>query len=73
VSSSAAWASGIIGEKIAATLASTPSFFIHPGEAFHGDLGMVKTEGIFLAISNSGEIDELAKLLPSLGENGNLT
>jgi arabinose-5-phosphate isomerase len=67
--------SGIIGKKIAATLASTgtPSFFMHPGEAFHGDLGMVTTEDIFLAISNSGETEELVKLLPFLGENANLT
>jgi arabinose-5-phosphate isomerase len=67
--------SGIIGKKIAATLASTgtPSFFMHPGEAFHGDLGMMTSEDIFVAISNSGETEELVKLLPFLRENGNLT
>ncbi len=66
--------SGIIGKKIAASFASTgtPSFFMHPGEAFHGDLGMVKEEDIFLAISNSGETDEVLKLLPFLRDNGNL-
>ena len=66
--------SGIIGKKIAATLASTgtPSFFMHPGEAFHGDLGMVTPEDVFLSISNSGETEELIKLLPFLRENGNV-
>jgi len=65
--------SGIIGKKIAASFASTgtPSFFMHPGEAFHGDLGMVKSEDIFIAISNSGETDEVLKLLPFLRDNGN--
>ncbi|MCF7994256.1 MAG: KpsF/GutQ family sugar-phosphate isomerase [Chromatiaceae bacterium] len=65
--------SGIIGKKIAATLASTgtPSFFMHPGEAFHGDLGMVTSADVFLAISNSGETEELVKLLPFLRDNGN--
>ncbi|MDW2318794.1 KpsF/GutQ family sugar-phosphate isomerase [Vibrio sp. 1159] len=65
--------SGIIGKKIAASFASTgtPSFFMHPGEAFHGDLGMVKTEDVFIAISNSGETDEVLKLLPFLRDNGN--
>ncbi|CAH6797493.1 D-arabinose 5-phosphate isomerase KdsD [Vibrio chagasii] len=65
--------SGIIGKKIAASFASTgtPSFFMHPGEAFHGDLGMVKKEDVFLAISNSGETDEVLKLLPFLKDNGN--
>lgn len=65
--------SGIIGKKIAATLASTgsPSFFMHPGEAYHGDLGMVVTADVFVAISNSGETDEVVKLLPFLKENGN--
>lgn len=67
--------SGIIGKKIAATLASTgtPAFFMHPGEAFHGDLGMVTADDVFLAISNSGETEELIKLLPFLRDNGNLT
>ncbi len=66
--------SGIIGKKIAATMASTgtPSFFMHPGEAYHGDLGMVKPEDVFLAISNSGETDEVIKLIPFLKDNGNL-
>jgi len=65
--------SGIIGKKIAATLASTgtPAFFMHPGEAFHGDLGMVTAEDVFLALSNSGETEELVKLLPFLHDNGN--
>ncbi|HEM7544032.1 TPA: KpsF/GutQ family sugar-phosphate isomerase [Providencia rettgeri] len=65
--------SGIIGKKIAASFASTgtPSFFMHPGEAFHGDLGMVKPEDIFIAISNSGETEEVLKLLPFLRDNGN--
>ncbi|NRB79302.1 MAG: KpsF/GutQ family sugar-phosphate isomerase [Saccharospirillaceae bacterium] len=66
--------SGIIGKKIAATLASTgtPSFFMHPGEAFHGDLGMVTPDDVFLAISNSGETEEVLKLLPFLRDNGNI-
>lgn len=65
--------SGIIGKKIAATLASTgtPSFFMHPGEAFHGDLGMVTRQDIFVAISNSGETDEVLKLIPFLKDNEN--
>lgn len=65
--------SGLIGKKIAASFASTgtPSFFMHPGEAFHGDLGMVKPEDIFIAISNSGETDEVLKLLPFLRNNNN--
>lgn len=66
--------SGIIGKKISATFASTgtPSFSMHPGEAFHGDLGMVVKDDIFLAISNSGETDEVLKLLPFLTDNKNL-
>lgn len=66
--------SGIIGNKIAATMASTgtPAFFMHPGEALHGDLGMVTRDDIFIAISNSGETEELVKLLPFLRENENL-
>jgi arabinose-5-phosphate isomerase len=65
--------SGIIGSKIAATFASTgtPSFFMHPGEAYHGDLGMVTSDDIFLALSNSGETDEVIKLIPYLKENKN--
>jgi len=66
--------SGIIGKKIAATFASTgtPSFFMHPGEAFHGDLGMVTSDDLFLAISNSGETEEVLKLLPFLRDNKNI-
>ncbi len=58
--------SGIIGKKIAATMASTgtPSFFVHPGEAFHGDLGMIRPIDVALMISNSGETEELIRLLP---------
>ncbi len=58
--------SGHIGNKIAATLASTgtPSFFMHPGEANHGDLGMLGDEDVLLAISNSGETGELLNILP---------
>jgi arabinose-5-phosphate isomerase len=58
--------SGIIGRKIAATMASTgsPSFFVHPGEAFHGDLGMIRPSDVALMISNSGETEELIRLLP---------
>lgn len=60
--------SGIIGRKIAATLASTgtPSFFVHPGEAYHGDLGMIGSEDLLVLISYSGETDEVIKLLPYL-------
>jgi len=65
--------SGIIGKKIAASFASTgtPSFFMHPGEAFHGDLGMVTPYDVFIAISNSGETEEVLKLLPFLKDNNN--
>ena len=58
--------SGHIGKKIAATLASTgtPSFFMHPAEAIHGDLGMLTENDILLAISNSGESEEVVKLIP---------
>ncbi len=60
--------SGHVGHKIAATLSSTgtPSFFLHPAEAGHGDLGMVMAGDVVLAISNSGESDELVALLPAL-------
>ncbi|MBI6194598.1 arabinose-5-phosphate isomerase KdsD [Providencia rettgeri] len=60
--------SGHIGRKIAATLASTgtPSFFVHPGEASHGDLGMITHNDVVLAISNSGESGEILALLPVL-------
>jgi len=65
--------SGHIGRKISATLASlgTPSFFMHPGEAFHGDLGMVTPNDLLLLISYSGETDELLKIIPSLQHFGN--
>lgn len=58
--------SGHIGNKIAATLASTgtPSFFMHPGEASHGDLGMITAKDVVLALSNSGETDEILTILP---------
>jgi len=67
--------SGIIGKKIAATLASTgtPSFYLHPGEAYHGDLGMIEKEDIVLLISNSGETDEVLKIIPFLKSQGNKT
>ncbi|MGP1931381.1 MAG: arabinose-5-phosphate isomerase KdsD [Arsenophonus sp. ET-YP4-MAG3] len=60
--------SGHIGRKIAATLASTgtPAFFVHPGEASHGDLGMISNKDIVLAISNSGESNEILALIPIL-------
>lgn len=60
--------SGHIGAKIAATLASTgtPSFFMHPGEALHGDLGMITNEDVLIAISNSGETEELLKIIPAV-------
>ena len=65
--------SGHIGKKISASLASlgTPSFFLHPGEAFHGDLGMVTSEDLMVLISYSGETDELLKIIPSLQSFGN--
>ena len=58
--------SGHIANKIAATLASTgtPSFFVHPGEASHGDLGMITPNDVVIALSNSGETDEIVALLP---------
>jgi arabinose-5-phosphate isomerase len=64
--------SGIICRKISATLASTgtPSFFMHPTEAIHGDLGMLVNGDIVLAISNSGETEELLRILPSVKRVG---
>jgi len=64
--------SGHVGRKIAATLASTgtPAFFVHPGEASHGDLGMVAPADVVLAISNSGESDELGAIIPALKRLG---
>ncbi|NDG41919.1 MAG: KpsF/GutQ family sugar-phosphate isomerase [Betaproteobacteria bacterium] len=66
--------SGHVGRKIAATLASTgtPAFFVHPAEASHGDLGMVQPGDVVLAISNSGESDELAAIMPALRRLGTM-
>lgn len=65
--------SGHVGRKMSATLASTgtPSFFVHPAEAFHGDLGMITCDDVVILISNSGETDEILKLIPSLKNFGN--
>jgi arabinose-5-phosphate isomerase len=65
--------SGHIARKIAATLASTgtPSFYVHPGEASHGDLGMITDADVVLALSNSGETDELLTIIPVLKRQGN--
>src|SRR5688572_22528064 len=65
--------SGHVARKIAATLASTgtPAFFVHPGEAGHGDLGMVTDADVVLALSYSGESDEVLQLLPVLKRQGN--
>jgi len=64
--------SGHIGRKIAATLASTgtPAMFVHPAEASHGDLGMIKPIDLVLAVSNSGEVDEVTTLLPVIKRMG---
>ncbi|WP_257385766.1 KpsF/GutQ family sugar-phosphate isomerase [Tahibacter caeni] len=64
--------SGHIARKIAATLASTgtPAFFVHPGEASHGDLGMITQKDVVLALSNSGETDELLTILPLIRRQG---
>lgn len=64
--------SGHIGHKLAATLASTgtPAFFVHPAEASHGDLGMVAENSVVLALSNSGETEEVLRLLPGLKRLG---
>ena len=64
--------SGHIAGKIAATLASTgtPAFFVHPGEASHGDLGMITKQDVVLALSNSGETEEILKILPLLKRLG---
>lgn len=64
--------SGHIGGKIAATLASTgtPAFFMHPAEASHGDLGMITAEDIVIALSNSGESDEIINILPAIRRIG---
>lgn len=65
--------SGLIGKKISATLASTgtPSFFLHPAEAIHGDLGMISKEDTIIAISNSGETPELLAIIPTIKRWGN--
>ena len=65
--------SGIIGQKIAATFASTgtTSFFMHPAEAFHGDLGMLTPQDLLILISYSGETEEVIRLIPSLQRQGN--
>ena len=64
--------SGHIGGKIAATFASTgtPAFFVHPGEASHGDLGMITADDVILALSNSGETNEVVSLLPVIKRKG---
>ena len=64
--------SGHIGSKIAATLASTgsPAFFVHPGEASHGDLGMITPADVVLALSNSGETDEIVTIVPLIKRMG---
>jgi len=64
--------SGHIARKLASTLASTgtPAYFVHPAEASHGDLGMVRAEDVFLAISHSGESEELLAILPQLRRQG---
>lgn len=66
--------SGHIAKKIFATLVSTgtPSMFMHPAEAFHGDLGMIQPDDIFFSISNSGETSEVTQLLPFIKANGNI-
>ena len=65
--------SGIVGKKIAATFASTgtPSFYVHPGEAIHGDLGMITADDLIVMISYSGETEEVVKIMPSLKYFGN--
>jgi len=65
--------SGIIGRKIASTLSSTgtPAFFLHPADALHGDLGMLEVRDIVLAISKSGETEELLSILPVIKRQGN--
>jgi arabinose-5-phosphate isomerase len=72
---SGAGKSGLIGKKIAATLSSTgtSSFFMHPTEAFHGDLGMIGRNDTVVLISYSGETDEIIRLIPFLKWNGNFT
>ncbi|MBV5339119.1 MAG: KpsF/GutQ family sugar-phosphate isomerase [Deltaproteobacteria bacterium] len=64
--------SGLVGQKIASTMASTgtPAFFLHPAEGIHGDLGMIMKGDIVIAISNSGETEEILKILPSIKRLG---
>ncbi len=64
--------SGLIGKKIAATLASTgtPALYLHPAEGIHGDLGMIMKDDMVIALSNSGETDEISRMLPSLKRLG---
>ncbi len=64
--------SGLIGQKMAATFASTgtPSFFVHPAEAYHGDLGMITPEDAIIFISNSGETEEIVRLIPCIKRIG---
>lgn len=64
--------SGHIGRKIAATMASTgtPAFFVHPAEALHGDLGMITREDVLVALSHSGETEELLRILPAVRRQG---
>lgn len=63
---------GLIGQKIAATFASTgtPAHFLHPAEAIHGDLGRIRKDDVVLILSNSGETDEILRIIPSLKECG---
>src|SRR5262245_6206533 len=63
---------GLVAQKISATFASTgtPSIFLHPAEAYHGDLGRVLAADVVLAISNSGETEEVVRLLPSIKQIG---
>jgi arabinose-5-phosphate isomerase len=64
--------SGLVGQKIASTMASTgtPAFFLHPAEGIHGDLGMIMKGDVVIAISNSGETEEILKILPSVKRLG---
>jgi len=64
--------SGLIGQKIASTMASTgtPAFFLHPAEGIHGDLGMIMRGDVVIAISNSGETDEVVRILPTIKRLG---
>jgi arabinose-5-phosphate isomerase len=63
---------GLVAKKLAATFSSlgTPAFFVHAGEALHGDLGMITEDDVIMAVSNSGETEEILNLLPSLRRIG---